>query len=223
MKRIYKKAAMVIILTISACLFSFCQKEVSSKEAMAYSVVFLYTEGGYGSGVILEINDEEIIVVSNLHVLSDWNENGYAVFANGTKAFGQIFGADQERDICFLGIPVDDILTEYGSEVIKELRSATMPDNLTSGFDFYTFSIEDNSHTPIKGNISDIKEYFYELDKSMMKGKCDRVIEGMSGAPIFNSNNELCGIIAAGGDNNTIAAISADDIMEALREAMIFG
>lgn len=244
-------AVTTAFLTATVFLFSACKgpdlnfKE-ATPEAMYYSCVTIYTEGGYGSGVIIEINDEEIVVASNLHVLSDWNENGYVVFANSTKAFGQIFGADEARDVCFLSIPLEDVYREYGSEPVKELRAADFEESIgmneafkessdagsgsdaainasnDSGFDFYTYSVTENDNTVIEGRIVSRTTFFYELDRSLMEGRCADIKEGMSGAPIFNEKNELCGIICAGGDNNIIACVGAEDIQKAYMEALIF-
>ena len=216
-----RKAVVVMLLFLTAFLILSCGNRKTTKEAMKYACVGIYTEGGYGSGVIIDINSEEIVILSNLHVLTDWNEKGYVVFSNGARAFGQTFGADEGRDLSFLSIPVKDVLEEYGSEVIKELRSASLLDNLPEEFDFYTFSLFEDKKE-IEGKIENTDTFFYELDRNMMLGKANHITEGMSGCPVFDKESRLCGIICAGSEDGTVAAISAKEIERAYKEAKVF-
>lgn len=196
------------------------ESEISLLNTDAKRCVRIFTDKGCGSGVILEVTDDKVLVVSNLHVLSDWNENGVVEFMNGTRCFGQVFGADEDYDLCFLEIPRSELanadLYDYlKDESMQSFRKA-INDNSMDTVDFHTYYLFGNSGAScLHGKVSLKKEYIYELEKDMLIGKCE-TFEGMSGAPAFDDAGNLIGIICAGGDNDTVIIVAYEDIAKAL-------
>ncbi len=54
------------------------------------SCVRIQAEGHHGSGSIYRLLEDEIIIVTNWHVLQYWNEDSYVTFFNGAGGSGKV-------------------------------------------------------------------------------------------------------------------------------------
>ncbi len=170
--------------------------------------VRIFTRGGEGCGVIFEKNAEELVVATNLHVISDWDEDSYIRFYDGEKAFGQVFGGDETYDVGFISVPMEESFADYPEAV----RSALMD----VPYDIYFYNITDQgTEKKVKGSILSNEEFFYELDRVMLYGEA-KAREGMSGTPVFTEDGGLVGILSAGNEEGIIAATSVSDLEKCL-------
>ena len=99
-----------------------------------YSSIFDYIYGGgytqeyesdaSGSGVILKKTDDELLIVTNNHVVEDSKELA-VTFIDGTTVDAAIKGTDSSIDIAVIAIP----LTDIPEDTLKEIKVATLHDS----------------------------------------------------------------------------------------------
>ncbi|MCI9560098.1 trypsin-like peptidase domain-containing protein [Candidatus Ventrimonas sp. KK005] len=77
-----------------------------------------------GSGIIVGQNDNELLIVTNNHVVEDSKELS-VTFINDTTVSAAIKGTDSESDLAIIAIP----LSEIDSETMGEIKVATMGDS----------------------------------------------------------------------------------------------
>lgn len=91
---------------------------------------FSQEAGGSGSGIIVGKNDEELLLVSNYHVVESAEELTVQ-FADGTQCGAQTKGFDEAKDLAVLAVPLSDISNDTMSKItIAKLGSS---DDLTVG------------------------------------------------------------------------------------------
>ncbi len=91
---------------------------------------FSQEAGGSGSGIIVGKNDEELLLVSNYHVVESAEELTVQ-FADGTQCGAQTKGFDEAKDLAVLAVPLSDISDDTMSKItIAKLGSS---DDLTVG------------------------------------------------------------------------------------------
>ncbi|MDO4960299.1 MAG: trypsin-like peptidase domain-containing protein [Eubacteriales bacterium] len=98
-----------------------------------YSNIFDYFYGGgmaqeyevpaSGSGVILDKTDDELLIVTNNHVIEDSKELS-VTFIDGTTVDAAVKGADSSIDIAVIAIP----LSEISDETMSAIKIATLHD-----------------------------------------------------------------------------------------------
>ena len=224
----YIPGLVILAILFSAVYILITGRDISHifKENYSGSQVRIYTSKACGTGTIIEDNDTEILIVANLHLLIDWDENGYVVFADGQQAFGQIYGGDEDLDICFLSIPKADITKKLDRTVKPAHIRYTVDsenkdkdkdkDEIMSGSDIYVYNLyADSKRRPkqVWGKVVEASTYIYDIDKVLMLCKCE-VESGMSGAGVFDEDGNLLGIVVGGSAENDMVAAPIDDIMK---------
>ena len=86
-----------------------------------YSSIFDYFYGGgqsyqyevpaSGSGIIIQETDDNLLIVTNNHVVEDSNELS-VTFVDGTTVDAQINGTDSSMDVAVISVPLSDIPEE---------------------------------------------------------------------------------------------------------------
>lgn len=61
-----------------------------------------------GSGIIIDSNESELLVVTNYHVIEDNNEIT-VTFVDGTDATAQVKGTDASRDLAVIAVKMEDL------------------------------------------------------------------------------------------------------------------
>ena len=221
----YIPGLVILAILFSAVYILITGRDISHifKENYSGSQVRIYTSKACGTGTIIEDNDTEILIVANLHLLIDWDENGYVVFADGQQAFGQIYGGDEDLDICFLSVPKVDITKKLGRKVkpahirytVDSENKDKDKDEIMSGSDIYVYNLYADSKRPkqVWGKVVEASTYIYDIDKVLMLCKCE-VESGMSGAGVFDEDGNLLGIVVGGSAENDMVAAPIDDIMK---------
>ena len=221
----YIPGLVILAILFSAVYILITGRDISHifRENYSGSQVRIYTSKACGTGTIIEDNDTEILIVANLHLLIDWDENGYVVFADGQQAFGQIYGGDEDLDICFLSVPKVDITKKLGRKVkpahirytVDSENKDKDKDEIMSGSDIYVYNLYADSKRPkqVWGKVVEASTYIYDIDKVLMLCKCE-VESGMSGAGVFDEDGNLLGIVVGGSAENDMVAAPIDDIMK---------
>ena len=96
----------------------------SVEEMMDYFSLFGY--GGYapqerevegrGSGVIIGKNDDELLIVTNYHVIEGANTISVG-FVNNTAVEGKVKGYDESKDLAVVAVAKEDLDTDTLSEI----------------------------------------------------------------------------------------------------------
>ncbi|MCX4338690.1 MAG: serine protease [Lachnospiraceae bacterium] len=188
-------------------------------ENVKNSVVRLDMGTAYGSGVILHMTADAVIIATNRHVLEYWDEaSGVVWFPQGYFVDAAVIGSASESDVGFLRVEG----SELGYDALMTLRSVWVDEDFES------------REEPIKGFCvgADRREQepvFYEavleketryiglFQEEMLYGHGFGK-EGMSGGGIFDGHGRLLGLLAGGTYQNEIAGVPADRVMEAYRE-----
>ena len=103
-------------------------------QQQGYSNIFDYFYGGgmiqqeyevpaSGSGVILDKTEEELLIVTNNHVVQDSKELS-VTFIDGTTVNAAIKGVDSDIDLAVIAVPLKDI----EDKTMKEIKVATLHD-----------------------------------------------------------------------------------------------
>ena len=149
----YIPGLVILAILFSAVYILITGRDISHifRENYSGSQVRIYTSKACGTGTIIEDNDTEILIVANLHLLIDWDENGYVVFADGQQAFGQIYGGDEDLDICFLSVPKVDITKKLGRKVKPAHIRYTVDSENKDKDKILSATVEDNDKDVMSG------------------------------------------------------------------------
>lgn len=77
-----------------------------------------------GSGIIIDSNESELLVVTNYHVIEDNNEIT-VTFVDGTDATAQVKGTDASRDLAVIAVKMEDL----GQGTLEAIAIAKMGDS----------------------------------------------------------------------------------------------
>lgn len=69
-----------------------------------------------GSGIIVSKNEDELLIVSNNHVV-EGNDNLKVTFIDGSEAEAVVKGLDSEMDLAVIAVPLDDLTKETKSTI----------------------------------------------------------------------------------------------------------
>ncbi|MCH5259734.1 MAG: trypsin-like peptidase domain-containing protein [Lachnospiraceae bacterium] len=185
-------------------------------------VVRVQMGNAHGSGIIWEMTPEEIVIVTNKHVLDYWNEkNSYVHFLGEYDVDAQILGVSKQYDIGFLTVDSG----QFNYMELQELRSAR------ADLDVYAeleqgdlmFSIDSGSKTEsaqyYEGTVEDTHLYIEDFEAYMLYGH-GFAKAGMSGGGTFDGRGFLIGMTTGGTLQNETAGVPLPDIMEAYEEIM---
>ena len=79
---------------------------------------------GSGSGIIVSKNDDELLIVSNNHVVEDADKLT-VTFINGTEADAVIKGLDSDMDLAVIAVPMSDL----DEDTLNAINIATLGDS----------------------------------------------------------------------------------------------
>lgn len=175
----------------------------------------------YGSGSIYGITQDELIVATAGHLLSDSPEKLDITFFDGRQAKGRVVIISDEADVGFIGIP----LSELTIEELAGLRHVRIDheayENITKNSCFFMVDMADDSGEPVccRGAIMEKEIFLEDYGRSMMYGDA-YVHPGMSGCGIFDEFGNFVGILSGGTEHNEIAAVPLAEIEEAYKKSV---
>ena len=217
-----KKSCQVLALLIITCVIiimaashdQYVQTMLGTEEFDPWSVqtscVRIQADGHYGSGSLLEVSENELIIVTNRHVLQYWNEDSYVTFFNGASCGGEVLWLSEEADIGFLKANLQTL----SEEEKRDLQAIEIAGESPQKGDYF-FMIDMASDVWNKklyeGQILEPKIYIEEFGTDMLYGE-SCFSPGMSGCGIFDMQGRYIGMLTGGTQQNEIAAVPADAI-----------
>ncbi len=184
--------------------------EVFDPWSVQTSCVRIQADGHYGSGSLLEVSENELIIVTNRHVLQYWNEDSYVTFFNGATCGGEVLWLSEEADIGFLKANLQTL----SEEEKRDLQAIEIAGESPQKGDYF-FMIDMASDVWNKklyeGQILEPKIYIEEFGTDMLYGE-SCFSPGMSGCGIFDMQGRYIGMLTGGTQQNEIAAVPADAI-----------
>lgn len=191
------------------------QDEQKAFENILCSCVRVKVEGHYGSGSIYQMTEDEIIIVTNRHVLQYYNDESYVTFYNGRVGSGKLLGISEAADVGFISIPI----VGFGYEELLQYRNVRkneeVYEKLKENDCFFMVDIASELSEPEKysGKIVDKKRYLEDFGTEMLYGNA-YAKPGMSGCGVFDCYGNYVGMLSGGTLYDEIAAVPLDVIME---------
>jgi len=185
------------------------------------SCVRLQANGHYGSGSIYLLKEDEIIIVSNRHLLQYWDEDSFVTFQGGAAESGRVLGISEEADVGFLTVSLDrfpwqELLTLRNVRPLKEgLEGQEESMALSPGRGLLLVDMaSDAGHPAMKrGEILSPLMYLEDFGMEMLYGTGD-ALPGMSGSGVFDGYGNYLGMLTGATVYGEIAAVPADVVWE---------
>ncbi|WP_432404317.1 S1C family serine protease [Wukongibacter sp. M2B1] len=152
-----------------------------------------YLQEGEGSGVIFEVNDEGVMIVTNEHVINGAAEVIVTLHDN-KQVSASIVGIDSETDLAVLKIDKKDIPEEIADEIVAAKLGDS--DKLKVGETAIAIGNPMGyNNTVTVGVISALNRELRLPDKKLELVQTDAAINpGNSGGALVNSRGEVIGI-----------------------------
>ncbi|MBN2222958.1 MAG: trypsin-like peptidase domain-containing protein [Vallitaleaceae bacterium] len=157
-----------------------------------------YVNEGTGSGIIYQLRDEDLLIITNHHVI----ENAKSVditFDEGHSLEAEILGFDSTMDLAVLSIPLD----ELDASEIASITEATFGDSEALEVGELAVAIgnplgKEFSNTVTAGVISAVdREIEIDSTKLVLIQTDAAINPGNSGGALVNRNGEIIGINTA--------------------------
>ena len=208
-------------------------------EALEPAIVVIHQGDSRGSGFIVEINDEEMIICTNLHVTD--NAESLLVFCHDGICFlGETVGSMEGIDVSFVTVKRDRDNELYMNDLMTVhidkgyVDSITNPKSVEVGF--RTLNEDGTVWKDKSGYIVEINQSFKYpdvtgIDKKYIKNLkyvtqvTAQLFAGCSGSAIFDGHGNLIGMatmhITPWGGKTEYYAMTLDDILAGFEQ--VFG
>jgi len=185
------------------------------------SVVKIVVNDSAASGLVWKIDDKDIVIVSNRHLLMK-DVTAEVAFYNGERADAGIIGYSQQYDIGFLKVSGGNVT----ARMLRDIYEAVPAEYEMSGPD----SLAGRAVLQIGADLDGKKEHFstgsilgfdYEpvFNTTVLKTKC-YARAGMSGGGVFDTEGKLLGMLS-GGEVAEDAEIREAEVSYSLPVALI--
>ncbi len=170
----------------------------SVQEVMTMFGIYTQESEGSGSGVIVGLSDDELLIVTNYHVVEDATELTVCFFDSEDAVFSaQIKGTDANNDLAVVAISLSDISTD----VLSEISIATIgdSDSMQVGDEVVAIGNALGLGQSVTSGIISAVNREVEIDNYVANLiQTDAAINpGNSGGALFNMKGELIGINSA--------------------------
>lgn len=159
----------------------------------------LYSEDvtGSGSGIIIGQNSNEVLIVTNNHVVSGANATVQLTFCDDEMVTGTVKGADASADLAVVSVKFADISDDTKSKI----KVISMGDSDTTKVGEMAIAIGNAlgyGQAVTVGHISALNREIAVEDSSMTLMQTDAAINpGNSGGALLNARGQLIGINSA--------------------------
>lgn len=183
-------------------------------------IVRIHMGNAYGSGVVFQITPETVIIVTNKHVLSYWEDSvSYVQFQQGYFTQAEILGVSGEHDIGFLTVDIREFdyqeleTLQYVHWDLDRYQAIQAGDALfcTGAGDEME---EDVTDTFYPGSVGDMNYYIDDFGESMIYGY-GYAREGMSGGGTFDAYGNFIGMISGATMGGETASVPLPAILDA--------
>lgn len=163
-------------------------------------VVCISMKQSVGSGIIWEISEDGIIIVSSKHLLLE-DVEGVVTFWNGQELRAEITAYSQQHDIGYLKISEENIPEELKQEIYTvrhPLNTKISEDEIlwTVGEPVLQIGYLQKEEVHFEGEVKD-KQFMPEFNEDMLQTLC-YAKAGMSGGAVFDRYGNLLGMISGG-------------------------
>lgn len=156
-----------------------------------------YDERANGSGIVVAQSDEEILIVTNYHVVQD-NNNLYVQFIDDREAMAYVKGTSPENDLAIVSVFLDDM----SDKTLKSISIAALGDSDSLQVGEPAIAIGNSlgyGQSVTTGVISALNRNVFEDDPEMNNQgyliQTDAAINpGNSGGALLNVKGEVVGI-----------------------------
>ncbi len=196
------------------------EDSIQASETVRDTFVRINMSGYYGSGNVFDITEDEIIVISNRHVLQHWGEDSYVTFMDGRVAEGKLLYLSEEKDVGFLSIATGQFTYEELLGMRSVRKNLDFYEKLNEGESFFVLNITSDIYRPEmhQGTIVDKNCYIADFETYMIYTKSFGE-PGMSGSGMFNGRGAYLGMVTAGTSENELVGIRLPDILEEYQKA----
>lgn len=179
------------------------------------SCVRLQANGHYGSGSIYLLREDEIVIVSNQHLLQYWDEDSFVTFSNGAVESGTVTGISGEADVGFLSVSIERFSWQELSELKNVRPMKEEEESLLSGSRLMLVDMAGNAYEPVmkQGELISPRTYLADFGMEMLYGTGD-ALPGMSGSGVFDGCGNYLGMLTGATMQGEIAAVPASVIEE---------
>lgn len=179
-------------------------------ENILCSCVRIQVQGHYGSGSIFLMKEDEIIIVTNRHLLEYWNEDSFVTFFNGRTASGTVLKICGEADLGFLSVRTHS----FSWQELLELRNVRpLKEEAQQGEELLLIDMAADPYAPEKkqGELISPAMYLEDFGMEMLYGT-GQGRPGMSGSGIFDGYGNYLGMLTGATWQGEIAAVPASVI-----------
>lgn len=176
------------------------------------SIVRIQTGNFTGSGIILEVQEDTLLIASNRHQLISREFSGIQLF-NGEVVSGRRIYLSQQYDVGFVLADISSLSYESRSELRCVRIKEACEKSLTRGTKMFLIGSADGVACNIyQGTVADPWYYFDEFGSYMIYNYC-MAKAGMSGGGTYDEHGHCIGMITGGYEDET-----ASLPMELIRE-----
>lgn len=166
------------------------------------SVVKLQTGSFCGSGIILEVRKDSLLIASNRHQLQSREFSAVKLY-NGEVVSGRCVFLSETYDLGFLEADISALSYEKRGELRAVTLSEPCEDALKHGTPmFFVGSTDGVACNIYEGTIADPWYYFDEFGSYMIYNYC-KAKAGMSGGGTYDEHGHCIGMITGGVDEET--------------------
>lgn len=155
-----------------------------------------YETSSSGSGIIIGQNEEELLIVTNFHVIEDSNEIAVE-FIDGESYTATVKGTSEDNDLAVISVMLEDI----SSDTLSQIKVAVMGDSTNLNLGEPAIAIGNSlgyGQSVTVGYISAVNREVQLTDKTMTLIQTDAAINpGNSGGALLNIKGEVIGINSA--------------------------
>ncbi len=155
-----------------------------------------YESSASGSGIIIGQNEDELLIVTNYHVIEDAKEIAIE-FIDGQSYSAEVKGTASENDLAVVSVKLSDI----SADTLEQIKVATLGDSTTLKLGEPAIAIGNSlgyGQSVTVGYISATERTIQISDKTMTLIQTDAAINpGNSGGALLNIKGEVIGINSA--------------------------
>lgn len=182
------------------------KNELDGLQLTENSSVEIITEYVSGTGVVYEISDSYVAIVTAAHVLTGAKQVTIT-FCNQEKVVSDKIYLDENADCGFILVSMDDEVSEKLFEVCEVQKNRDVFDKIMSEQGVFVTDLEaDNTLKCRYATIIDSWIFFEDFDEYMML-LSGTASAGMSGSGVYDENGVLLGILCGKNDKEELAVL----------------
>lgn len=180
------------------------------------AVVMINAGEKHASGVIVNIDDERVDIVTAGHLM-DGYEQGIVTFNCGLIGFGTVMNISDNPDVCVLSFK-RDALDEGAYEYLVSTPVSTdgAGDLKLDDEVLIIGSAVGTAANATLGTVKSTDYYVPDFDANMLFLYAD-TMPGLSGCPIYDRYGRLVAILAGGSEYGEAVCVKAEDILRCLK------